>query len=73
MFPDPSFPLQNAAPTSAFWALSDLGLRWGPPELAMEGLLGAVHTGLLKAKSAFCTKEKTLGVGLTLLRPPGKQ
>ena len=59
MFPEPKFPLQNAAPTSAVWAVSELGPRWGPHELAMGGLLGPVHTGLLQAKSAFCAKAKT--------------
>ena len=73
MFPEPSFPLQNAAPTSAFWAVSELGPRWGPPELARGGLLGPVHTGLLQATSAFSAKEKTFGVGLQLGRPPAKQ
>ena len=47
MFPEPRFPLQNAAPISAFCAVSELGPRWGPPELALGGLLGPVHTGLL--------------------------
>ena len=66
MFPEPIFPLQNAAPSSAFCAVSELGPRWGPPELALGGLLGPVHTGLLQAKSAFSAKEKTFGVGFQL-------
>src|SRR5512134_1412491 len=73
MLPEPSFPLQNAAPSSAFCAVSELGPRWGPPELALGGLLGPVHTGLLQAKSAFSAKEKTFGVGFQLRRPPAKQ
>ena len=60
-------------PSSAFCAVSELGPRWGPPELAMGVLLGPVHKGLLKAKSAFSAKEKTFGVGLKLRRPPAKQ
>ena len=73
MFPEPNFPLQNAAPRRAFRAVSELGPRWGPPELALGGLLGPVHTGLLQAKSAFCAREKTFGVGFPLRRPPAKQ
>ena len=73
MFPESSFPLQNEAPTSAFCAVSEVGPRWGPPELAMGGLLGLVHKGLLKAKSAFSTKGKTFGVVFQLRRPPAKQ
>ena len=34
MFPEHSFPLQNEAPRSAFGAVSELGPRWVPPELA---------------------------------------
>ena len=37
------FPLQNAVPRSAFGAVSELGPRWGPPELARGGLLGPLH------------------------------
>ena len=55
--------MQNAAPTGAFWAVSELGHRWGPPELARGGFLGPLHTGLLQATSAFSAKEKTFGVG----------
>ena len=73
MFPKPSFPLQNAVPTKAFWAVSELSPRWGPPELARGGLLGPVHTRLLQATSAFSAKEKTFGVGFQLRRPPAKQ
>ena len=29
--PENSFPLQNAAPRSAFGAVSEIGPRWGPP------------------------------------------
>ena len=65
--------MQNAAPRSAFGAVSELGPRWGPPELDRGGWLGPVHTGLLKAKSAFSAKEKTFGVGFQLRRPPAKQ
>ena len=71
--PEHSFPLQNAAPRSAFCAVSELGPRWGPPELAMAGLLGPVHPGLLEAKSALSVKEKTFGVGFKVRRPPAKQ
>ena len=63
MFPKPRFPLQNAATRSVFCAVSELGPRWGPPELARGGLLRPVHTGLLQATSAFSAKEKTFGVG----------
>ena len=68
-----SFPLKNAAPTSVFWAVSEQGPTWGPPELAVGELLGPVHTGLLQATSAFSAKEKTFGVGFQLRRPPAKQ
>ena len=34
--------MQNAAPRSAFWAVSELGPRWGPPEPARGGLLETV-------------------------------
>ena len=70
MFPEASFPLKNAAPSSAFWAVSEQVPTWGHPELARGGLLRPVHTGLLQAKSAFSTKEKTFGVGFQLWRPP---
>ena len=59
MFTEPSFPLQNAAPTSALSAVTELGPRWGPPELAMGGVLGPLHKGLLQATSAFSAKENT--------------
>ena len=71
--PEHSFPLQNAAPRSAFGAVSEIGPRWVLPELALGGLLGPVQTGLRHAKSAFSTKEKTFGVGFNLRRPPVKQ
>ena len=45
----------------------------GPSELAMGGLLGPEHTGLIQAKSAFSAKEKTFGVGFQLPEPPAKQ
>ena len=73
MFPEHSFPLQIAAIRSTFCAVSELGPRWGPPELARCGLLGPVHTGLLQATSAFSAKEKTFGVGFQRRRPPAKQ
>ena len=73
MFPEPSFPLQNGGATSAFCAVSELGPWWGPPELAMEELLGPVHTGLLQAKSAFSVKEKMFSIGFQRRRPPAKQ
>ena len=73
MFPEHSFPLQNAALRSTFCAVSELGPRWVPPELAMGGFLGPVHTGLSQAKSAFSAKEKTFGVRFKLRRPPAKQ
>ena len=41
--------------------------------LAMGGLLWPVHPGLLQAKSAFSLKEKRLGVGFQLRRPPAEQ
>ena len=43
-----------------------------PPEQAMDGLLGPVHTGLLQAKLAFSTKEKMFGVGFQLQIPPAE-
>ena len=73
MFPEPSFPLKKAAPSGAFLAVSELGPRWGPPELDRGGWLGPVHTGLIQATSAFSAKEKTFGVGVQLQRPPAKQ
>ena len=73
MFPEPSPPLQNAAPTSALSAVAELGPRWGPPVLAMGVLLGPVHTGLHYANLDFSAKEKTFGVGFQLRRPPAKQ
>ena len=73
MFPEASFPLQNAATRSVFCAVSELGPRRGPPELARGGMLGPLHTGVLKATSGFSAKEKTFGVGFQLRRPPAKQ
>ncbi len=65
--------MQNAAPRSTFGAVSELGPRWGPPELARGGLLWPGHTGLLQATIAFSAKEKTFGVGFQLRRPPAKE
>ena len=73
MFPEHSFPLQNAALRSTFCAVSELGPRWVPPKLAIGGLLGPVNTGLLQAKSALSAKEKMPVVGFQLRRPPAKQ
>ena len=73
MFPEPSFPLQNAAPTSAFWAVSELGPRWGPPELAMGELLGPATRRHFSANSCFAMKDNMFGVGFQLRRPPAKQ
>ena len=73
MFPEHVFPLQNAARSIGFCALSEISPGWGPPELAMGRLLGPVQTGLLLAKLALSAKEKMFGVGFQLRRPPAKQ
>ena len=73
MFPEHSFPLQNAALRSAFCAVTEIGPRWVPPYLAIGGLLGPVQTGLLHATSAFSAKENTFVVGFKLRTPPAKQ
>ena len=73
MFPEPSFPLQNAAPRSAFGTVSKLGPRWVPPELARAGLIELDHLALLDAQPAFSAKGKTFGVGFQLRRPPAKE
>ena len=71
--PRAQFPFAEGSSWKRVLCSFEIAPRWVPLSLGMGGLLGPVHTGLLQAKSAFCAKEKTFGVGFQLQRPPAKQ
>ena len=65
-----SFPLQNAAPRSSFWAVGATGPRRRAAELAQEAWLGPGRRRTSRAQSRFPTKENPWGGGSGGRGPP---
>ena len=73
MLPEETFPLQNVAARSSFWAVGATGPRRCAPELAQGAWLRPERRRLSRAQSCFPTKENPWGVGFGGRRPPAKQ
>ena len=73
MLPEETFPLQNAAARSSFWAVGATGPRRCAAELAQEAWLGTGRRTSSRAQSGLPTKENSWGLGFGRWRPPAMQ
>ena len=71
--PEESFPLQNVAARSSFWAVGVTGPRRCVAEVAQGAWMGPWRRRPSGPQSCFPTKEELCVVGFGHRRPPAKQ